>query len=150
MATGKRILGAAVLLFGAVALMGVSAVGATKPRTEVETGALAVKIAKDGTVQLDSGVVTVRGTVTCSEDAVVFLQGDLTQTSDGPEPTYVHFSDSLACSGTTAWSITTDYSPVRFAAGWVAATAAAEIENVQTGQYAYDEARTVVRLRKAR
>jgi hypothetical protein len=145
----KWLLGATMVLVVASMLAGSATAGANRPEVVASGVTITIRVAREGTIDDLSGVVTIRGVMTCSRFTFVFLQGDLTQAAQGAEETYVHFSAFLPCDGPTPWSITTDYAPEQFVDGWIVVNASAEVDDLITGEYALAEATATVRLHRA-
>jgi hypothetical protein len=61
-------------------------------------------VSQFGLVKANTGIATVNGTVTCNQPAYVYISGELKQLHGGT-PVSGNFFTSVACDGTTPWSV---------------------------------------------
>ena len=102
-----------------------------------------------GNVDPTTGHATVYGTITCSQEVVVFLTTVLRQPEHNPQAENFGFAD-IACNGTTAWSARVLADVGQYHPGQARADALAEWFDPQTGEYSRDETFTRVLLKKVR
>ena len=72
-----------------------------------------MQLDRHGSVDGSTGAATIRGTATCSQPAVVFGSGSLTQDRPG-QPIDAFFWTAFFCDGVTAWSAPVSYTPRLF------------------------------------
>ncbi len=107
---------------------------------------LVLTVESFGSVNPATGVATVRGTVTCSTQENVSLEGGVTQ-QIGRLRTQGSFFTSVECDGVTPWEAQVFPENGPFAGGRAAISAFASFRDEAAGQFAADEVNATVRLR---
>jgi hypothetical protein len=113
---------------------------------------LEVSVNPTGNVNSKSGVVTISGTVLCSEDSDVFFSGDVTQRA-GRVTIKGSFPGFVSCAGgeePTPWSATLEGENGRFVAGRASVTVLADGCGAETGTCDIDQESRTVQLRGSR
>ena len=109
-----------------------------------------------GTVSPSTGVVTLQGSVNCSEPAYATLYGEVKQTRGGT-PINGYWSAFVPCNGVTPWSATVQSqtvlfhgrSALLFSGGKANVAATASVFDPDTGEYKQVNLSTTVTLRGA-
>ena len=102
-----------------------------------------------GSVVPRTGVATLRGTVRCSQPAIVDLFGNVQQKA-GRVVIRGFFGDFFDCDGETPWSATITSENGRFVGGKVQASVFAFAFAPDTGEFVEDQESTTVQLRGSR
>lgn len=106
-------------------------------------------IARTGTVTPRTGEAVVRGTVTCSREALVEISGQLRQRA-GRVFITAEFFAFVECDGATAWEAEVIPQNGRLAGGRVEVQVGALFFDPLTGEFSFSEVETTVRLRGRR
>ncbi|MDG4807961.1 hypothetical protein O7634_14490 [Micromonospora sp. WMMD1120] len=111
--------------------------------------AVGVEVATLGTVDTRTGEVTVRGTVTCTAPATVYVEGGVTQTWQGQRAEGIVRAEVACAPGTTvAWtSSSPSFTPAPFRRGAATVSANASSYDTTYDVFVGDAATAVVRLR---
>jgi Putative Ig domain len=99
-------------------------------------------VAQFGSVKASEGTATVSGIVTCDQPAYVYISGELKQMHGG-SPVDGSFFTSVACDGTTPWSVTVQTqtslfhgrSVLLYTGGKASVTGTASAIDPETGDY---------------